>query len=206
MQYYGQLQIRRGVTAIIGAGGKTTLLYRLADELSRQGTVIVTTTTHILKPAFLPFSETAGKLPLQCVGKPCAAGEKLTTPRQSFGELAALADFVLVEADGARRLPLKAHAPHEPVIPENVDQVICVVGASGLNGAVFEKVHRPEIFARITGEAVTATPAAVARLLLAEGLHTRVLINQADSPEREAAAGELAALLPCPTVVTALQR
>lgn len=36
--------------------------------------------------------------------------------------LADAADYVIVEADGSKRLPLKAHASHEPVIPENTRQ------------------------------------------------------------------------------------
>lgn len=201
-----QLAVRRGVTAIIGGGGKTTLLYRLAKELSVQGTVIVTTTTHIFAPADLPISETGAiPQPILCVGTPCGDG-KLTAPRQAISELAALADYVLVEADGAKCLPIKAHAPHEPVVPAEANQVICVVGASGLNGRVSETVHRPELFAARTGETTFATPAAVARLLLTEGLPTRLLINQVDTPERAAAARELAELLPCPCVLAALQK
>ena len=36
------LQIGRGVTAIIGGGGKTTLMETLAEELSKKGKVIDT--------------------------------------------------------------------------------------------------------------------------------------------------------------------
>ena len=203
--FAGALGVRRGVTAVIGGGGKTTLLGVLARELLRVGTVIVTTTTHIYPPEDMPFSETAVPAPLLCVGTPQPSG-KLTAPRQSMRELACCADFVLVEADGAKRLPIKAHAAHEPVVPENASQVICVVGASGLNRSVSQAVHRPELFAARTGERELATPEAVARLLLAERLHTRVLINQADTPEREQAARALARLLDCPTVVAALQK
>lgn len=206
LQFSERLAVRRGVTAIIGGGGKTTLLYRLARELSSQGTVIVTTTTHIFLPEEVPFSQTAAcPAPILCVGTPCENG-KLTAPRQSIAQLARCADYVLVEADGAKRLPIKAHAAHEPVIPAEANQVICVVGASGLNGRITEVVHRPEIFAARTGETALATPEAVAKLLLTEGLHTRVFINQVDTPERERSARALAQRLDCPTVLAALQK
>ena len=55
------LQVRPGLTAIIGGGGKTTLLYRLARELEGRGSVIVTTSPHIFKPTDLPFALTAGQ-------------------------------------------------------------------------------------------------------------------------------------------------
>ena len=199
------LQVRPGLTAIIGGGGKTTLLYRLARELEGRGSVIVTTSTHIFKPTDLPFALTAGKVSgILCVGTPCENG-KLSAPQQSFRDLTALADYVLVEADGSAGRPLKAHASHEPVIPREANQVICVVGASGLNRPAAVKVHRPERFMALSGSD-TAAPEAVAAVLNKEALHTRVLINQADSPERIAAARELARLLNCPVVVASLQK
>ena len=48
------LQIRPGVTAIIGGGGKTTLMERLAHELSGKARVIVCTTTHIYPEKTMP--------------------------------------------------------------------------------------------------------------------------------------------------------
>lgn len=41
------LEIGPGLTALIGGGGKTTLMYHLASELRQQGTVLVCTTTKI---------------------------------------------------------------------------------------------------------------------------------------------------------------
>ena len=204
-EFAKQLHIRPGVTAIIGSGGKTTLMYRLAQELSAFASVIVTTSTHIFPPEHLPcFLRTGTANGVICVGTPSADG-KLTAPEQPFDELTRLADFVLVEADGAAGRPLKAHAPHEPVIPENANQVICVVGASGIGKPVEQFVHRPELFTRLSGEQ-TASPEAVACLLKKEHLHTQILINQADTPEALAAAKELAARLTCPVTVASAQK
>lgn len=206
MQFCDLLQVSRGVTAIIGSGGKTTLLYLLADELSHKGSVIVTTTTHIFPPEHLPYTETVKAVQgIAVVGTPCEGG-KLTAPQQSFAELARLAEYVLVEADGSHRLPLKAHAPHEPVIPENTARVLTVVGASGLNRPVAEVVHRPERFAALTDGAAIATPQAVAKALIAENLSRRVVINQGDLRDQVVPALKLKALLPYPTVIAALQR
>ncbi|MFR0769188.1 MAG: selenium cofactor biosynthesis protein YqeC [Dysosmobacter sp.] len=68
-----------------------------------------------------------------CLGTPCENG-KLTAPSLSVETLATLADYVLVEADGSRQLPLKAHDAHEPVIPAVSRQVICVVGGHPVSG------------------------------------------------------------------------
>ncbi|MBQ7871131.1 MAG: putative selenium-dependent hydroxylase accessory protein YqeC [Oscillospiraceae bacterium] len=201
-----ELHIDRGVTAIIGGGGKTTLMYRLAEELRQRGSVIVTTSTRIWPPAHLPIARETGPVEgVLCLGTPVAGG-KLGAPAQPFAALAVLADFVLVEADGSAGLPLKAHAPHEPVIPENAAQVIAVVGAAGLEQPVDRVVHRPEIFRGLSGAGETATAEAVARVLLREALHSRVLINQADSPARIAAARRLRALLPGPVTIAALEK
>lgn len=203
-----QLHIVRGVTAIIGGGGKTALLYRLAQELTPRGSVIVTTSTHIWPPQHLPVLEEAGPVNgVVCLGTPCESG-KLAAPRQSFSELAQLADYVLVEADGSAGRPLKAHLPHEPVIPENAKQVIAVVGLSGFGRQICDAAHRPERYAQLAGAAVPdiAAPIHAARVLNAEALHTRILLNQADSPERIAAGQALAALLPGPVLLASLQK
>ncbi len=200
-----KLHIVPGLTAIIGGGGKTTLLYALGRELSQRGSVILSTSTHIWAPKDLPFAAQTGRVEgLLCLGTPLENG-KITAPGQSFSELCALADFVLVEADGSKGLPIKAHASHEPVIPENAAQVICVVGASGLGKPAREAVHRPEIFREIT-QSELASPQAVSRLLEKEHFHSQVLINQADSRERLALARELGAALSCPVTIAALQK
>ena len=203
------LHIQQGITAVIGSGGKTTLLRELARELCDDGaTVLLTTTTH-----FLPFPDAASGVGMPkaqladvlsqhgaaYVGTPTEDG-KLSAPELSPAELARVADYVLVEADGSKRLPLKGHAAWEPVIPDGSDQVILVVGASGLNKPVAEVVHRPEVFCELAGCAPTdlATPERVARAINAERLADRVAINQADSPQALLAAQKLTGLLDAP--------
>lgn len=196
------LAIRPGVTAIIGSGGKTSLLYRLADELKDGGSVLVTTSTHILPPEHLPVYTRTGRVRgVCCVGAPC--GIKLKAPEQSFEELAGLADFVLVEADGSAHLPIKAHASHEPPIPPNANNRILVVGVSGLNRPVGEAAHRAERFRALSGSEL-ASPEAVAAVIRAEALCDRVVLNQAETnPD---AARQLAALLPYPVLLTTLNK
>ena len=185
------LHIEPGITAIIGSGGKTTLLARLAEELP--GTVVLTTSTRILPFPGIP-TVACPPLParVSCVGEPVDGG-KLAAPTCGFDELAAAADYVIVEADGSRRLPLKAHAPWEPVIPEGSTQTILVVGASGFGRPVGSAVHRPEIFCALAGCSAddAATPELVARVIRSEALADRLIINQADTPELLGLACEL---------------
>lgn len=218
MELSRALDIRPGVTAVIGGGGKTTLLRTLGQALARSGRrVVLCTTTKIFPfPGLLNLTcsheaELARALagtPLLCVGTPAPGTGKLTAPALPMERLAGLADYVLVESDGAAGRPMKAHAPHEPVIPQEANQVICVVGASGFGQPVSHAAHRPELYARLAGIAPDnpVTPAAAAAVLELEGLHSRVYVNQADTAEGLAAGRELQKLLPCPSAVGALQK
>ena len=121
--------------------------------------------------------------------------------------LAGLADYVLVEADGSAGRPMKAHAPHEPVIPPQANQTICVVGASGFGQPVSLAAHRPERYARLAGVTLDTpvTPELEAGVLAAEGLHDRIYVNQADTEKRLSAGKELKGLLSCQVAVGALR-
>ena len=215
MELWELLGIRPGVTALIGGGGKTTAMYALAGELAAKGTVICTTTTHILPPEHMPVLNAAGREELAaalaarrcvCLGTPTEGG-KLTAPTLSMEALAALADYVLVEADGSKRLPFKAHLSHEPVIPACAGLTILLAGASGFARPVREAVHRWERFCQLTGaspeEPVTAENLAVS--LAREDLGDVIFINQAETASAMAEAGKLAALLPRPVFAGSLR-
>ena len=210
------LAIRPGLTAIIGGGGKTTLLYALAKEMGADARVIVCTTTHIFPPEHLPRLTTDSKGEIAaalaetncvCVGTWNETG-KFSAPAVPFEQLLRLADYIFVEADGSKHLPLKAHARHEPVVPPEANQTILVLGASGFGKPIREAAHRPALYAGKLGvtEDTIVTPALAARLLALEALHTRVLVNQAETKEDLALARGLAGFLHCPAAAGALQK
>ncbi|MDO4429046.1 MAG: selenium cofactor biosynthesis protein YqeC [Atopobiaceae bacterium] len=212
MGFAEALGVRPGVTSVIGSGGKTSLLAALARELP--GTVVLTTTTHIrhfdgiltlISPGMYGLRQALVESRVVCVGSRAEKNGKLVTPELGIDALASLADHVLVEADGARHLPLKAHAPWEPVVPACSGRTILVLGASGLGHPVREKVHRPELFCELAGCTPDdpATPELVARAANAEALADVALVNQADvAPD---AARDLAALLAIPAHVGSVQ-
>lgn len=214
MHLWELLGLGPGVTAIIGGGGKTTMMYTLARELSVTGTVVCATTTRIFSPAHLPVLERVDRDVLKrlhcvCAGTPALDSPgKLAAPAQSIAELAALADYVLVEADGSRGLPLKAHLPHEPVIPAEAGRTVVLTGASAFGRPVREAVHRPEVFCRMTGASPDSlvTPETAAALIKSENLGDTVFVNQADTPSAMDAARALARMLDCPVFAGALQR
>ena len=209
------LDIRPGVTAVIGGGGKTTLLRTLGGELSARHTVLLCTTTHLLPFPDLPCARTPEELEalrrqyiLLCAGTEDPATGKLTAPALPMSDLANRFDYVLVEADGSARRPMKAHASHEPVIPPEANQTICVVGASGFGQPIRDAAHRPELYARLAGagEADPITPETEAAVLKTERLHHRLFVNQVDTPENMKTVKQLATLMDGPILAGSLQK
>ena len=189
MELWELLGIRPGLTAVIGSGGKTSLLRVLAQELSHRGTVLLATTTHIMRPDWCPFAATAAELcegfahsPIVCAGSYNPEG-KLTAP--DFPGWQYAADFVLVEADGSKRLPAKAHETWEPVLPPERTRTVCVLGASAFGQPIRQAAHRPAIYARLAGAPWSAsiTPEMAARVICAEGLCDIIYVNQVDDAE-----------------------
>lgn len=202
-------EIKTGVTALIGGGGKTSTMYALAGELREKGSVIVCTSTHILCPPQYPYlprlAEQLNKGEVVSTGM--IDGSKLSTPEQPFSELIRYADYVLVEADGSRKLPLKAHASHEPVIPPESNTVLAVIGIDGLGKPIMEAAHRPELYADICGVSVDdiVTEEMICTVLSSYPRCDGILINKADDTERIAKAVSLASLFSVPVAITAWQ-
>lgn len=218
MELAGLLDIRPGVTAVMGSGGKTTLLRTLGGELASAGNrVLLCTTTKIFpfsdvvtltSPTEEELDRSLAEHHLVCAGAPAGDTGKLTALELPMARLLSLADYILVEADGSAGRPLKAHAPHEPVIPAEAGQTICMVGVSGFGRSIAEAAHRPERFAALAGASLEdiATPELTARVLLAEGLADRCFFNQADTPERWEWARRCGENLPWPSAMGALQK
>lgn len=233
------LKIEPGITAIIGSGGKSTLLRALGLELMRAGSrVLLCTTTHMFPVAGVPWNGSSRRLDAApwkpgtphvpgctceaCAGlvrgSICQAGVldpetgKLSSPAEPLDELAQRFDYVLAEADGSKRLPLKAHASWEPVVPAGTANVVWVVGASGFGRPINEVVHRPELFCGRCGCKPTdiATPERVAQVLNVElrmlSLEAaRVMLNQVDTLADPTMANRFEAALSRPVIATKLK-
>jgi len=136
------------VIALVGGGGKTTLMFALAKELSAgKRHVITTTTTKIFKPSATDtekiilswnrealIAEITRYLPeyrhITAARERMESGKLIGVEPTAVVALAALplVSQVIVEADGAARHSLKAPADYEPVIPPNTSLVIAVAG------------------------------------------------------------------------------
>jgi probable selenium-dependent hydroxylase accessory protein YqeC len=173
------------VVALVGGGGKTSLMYRLAHEISLTGrSVITTTTTKIFPPQ--PHQSRilillADETKLDSLSKHLSVHRHLTVGESILpngkvqgvtsaiiNECLDVADIVLVEADGAARKPVKAPEKWEPVLPEKVHLVIPVVGLDCVGKpANSDTVFRLEHFLKVTGlnPGRLITPDTIGRLL-----------------------------------------
>lgn len=201
--------IRVGITALIGGGGKTSTMYAFAEELRENGSVIVCTSTHILRPPQYPYLPRLFEKLIsgEIVSTGTIDGLKLSTPEQTFSELMRYADYILVEADGSRQLPLKAHASYEPVIPKEAGKVLVVIGVDGLGKPIKEAAHRPEIYAKICHAAPDdlVTQEMIRSVVSTYPRCDGIIINKADDAERLAKAESIARLFSVPVAITALQ-
>ncbi len=175
------------VVALVGGGGKTTAMFRLAREIVERGErVLTTSTTHIfaeqvaLAPASVRATEATRESVLAAldahrhvlvIGDTDPATERAAgVSPDLFARLRMWCPSVclLNEADGSRRRPFKAPARHEPAIPPETTLAVLVVGADVFGAPIdAEHVHRPELVQALTGAApgTRITPELVARVL-----------------------------------------
>lgn len=137
------------IIAVVGSGGKTTLIKKLAAQYRSEGkTVLVITTTHMFVEEDILLTDDADTIisVLRETGYAMAGipeGEKIKgLSRKTYEEVCSFADVVLVEADGSKRLPLKYPSDSEPVIPENADEIIVVCGLNAIGQQARNVCHR----------------------------------------------------------------
>lgn len=205
------------VIAFTGGGGKTSAIRTLAAELASRGRRVVITTTTKMHPPEDPslLCGSADELHSRLRNaSPLWAGVyhneyKIEGLPDALPALAAMADHVLIEADGARRLPLKMiDRRYEPVIPPEADAVVALAGMDGIGKPVALAVHRPALAcaALDVSEDHIVTPRDAARLLTLCYDPGYVILNKADTPALRALAEETAACLPeAVCVITSLR-
>lgn len=204
MQLHDALRLSpQDTVAIIGAGGKTTALWRLAAERREDG-ALITTSTHIMAPS--PdscdlFCSPAGLDDLRpacvpgqvvCAAYPGDDGKCTGLAPDLFAAVRRAGLAVLYEADGAGKLPAKLHRPGEPVIHPDTDAVLLIAGLRALGQPVSAACHRYTLSPRMA--AGPDRPFDTTDLLdtIRDGIRAsgaprgqlRILINQADTPSR----------------------
>lgn len=170
LEAFGIAKGYTGMVAFAGGGGKTSLMFRLAEALKSQCfKVLVTTTTFIAYPERHTYDHsllTGGRtLPLFLpkAGSITVIGADVTAEGKMKGITPEYAndlyhsrmfDVLLVEADGAKRKPIKAPDTHEPVIPKETDVMVGVIGFDCYGQPIGpEWVHRPHLLAKVADRA-----------------------------------------------------
>lgn len=215
---------RREMVSLVGAGGKTSAVRLLTAELSTGGArVVVATTTAMFArelaavgPLVMDADDAvlAARLSEALEGgrvagaarAPGVDGKVVGLPPATVDGLWAdgLADYVLVEADGSRGMPLKAFGPHEPQVPGATSTIVLVAGLDAIGRPLTpEYVHRADVLAAGLGLSLGApvTLRAFVGALreqvwrLRQGWPaTRVvaLLNKADGRDEETLGGQVA--------------
>lgn len=198
----------KSVVAFVGAGGKTTAMFNLAREFDFPS--IVTTTTklgleqiklgdkHINLDGDLPDGSDFGDEKVTVVTDRMNANR---TRWQGLDDLqisrlrnvaGVLSRALLIEADGAKTLPLKAPGEDEPIIPDFVDQVIVVAGLGAVGNFLDEgNVFRPALYSELSGQekGQPVSLESIARMLInpmgglkgiPENAKRTVILNHAD--------------------------
>lgn len=208
--------------AFVGAGGKTSLCEHLGMRAAAEGRrVLLTTTTKIwAKEPYITLADkgsaeatTAG--PVRA-GKTVEDGKLTGLDEKEIEGLGRGYDLVLIEADGAKGLPLKYPAAYEPVIPAFSDHVVVVAGLDALGATVADKVFRHDLFAEAAGlgQDATITPDVFLRLFAADALmkgtgaeRCTVVLNKFDAAEdrkqARSVARDIAGQVKCRNVVVA---
>jgi len=131
------------VVAVVGCGGKTSLIKRLA-ECSQSNKVLISPTTKMF-PVSVGNADCLGVLDRK-------TGKLESLPADELANLVPLYDIVLLEADGSRSLPCKGWMEYEPVIPEYCTHTIGVVTLNALGKpATGDIVHNLPQFLALTG-------------------------------------------------------
>lgn len=215
-QAAGLTGIPSPVVSAAGAGGKTSAIRRLAQEYIESGQrVIVTTTTHMMvedRPWFLlePSAEKMGELLAAYgqawVGTPAPGGKMQGVPCEFLDKIWKMGLPVLIEADGARKLPLKVPGEQEPVILPETTHVLSVYGLDAVGQRMEDVCFRPERAAELLDKKITERVTAEDIAFLAasdragrkgcppEAVYT-VVLNKADDRKRRECALEICGLL-----------
>lgn len=152
------LRLNRGqVISIVGGGGKTTAMFILAKELKELGKkILITTTTNIFVPEketydnfFLKEDKLSGikASTISILGERIVDG-KIKGPDTNDLEAIIkkdLFDFYLIEADGAKRKPIKAPNTYEPILVDSTTVTLGLIGLDALFKNIVETSHRSNL-------------------------------------------------------------
>ncbi|MFQ6608329.1 MAG: selenium cofactor biosynthesis protein YqeC [Fidelibacterota bacterium] len=180
--FHDEVPLSKGAcVAFLGGGGKSSLVFKLGKELSLHfDKVLLTSVTKAGPEKSVPLhlidsnenvdleSKFKAQNPLYLLQKKIRTDKYQGFTVNQLKTFHQYADITLVEADGSRNLPLKAHTDYDPVVPVFSTHVIILIGADAINTRIQDgKVHRPELFCekwKLTPEEIL-TPDIIAKVV-----------------------------------------
>lgn len=159
------LNLKKGsVLSIVGAGGKTSLMLNLAEELRQYNKVLVTTTTKIYPPEkrtydFICIGEENCSIydgykenGVYVYGSFISENDKLIGLDKNFlDKKFKYFDYSIIESDGSKRKPIKGWRENEPVICKNTTKTIGILDITCIGKMINdENVHRVNYFLNIS--------------------------------------------------------
>lgn len=202
----------REVISLTGGGGKTTVIRRLQKECTERSVFhAVSTTTHMQYeknesflgiPSLESFLEIYKRTGTVWMGIPVSEEKMKGMPEEFLHQVMETGAWLLLEADGAKCLPVKAPEVHEPVILPESTRVCQVYGLDALDHPIEERCFRSYKVAEILGkresDLLTERDLAVLAASLLGGRKSvgdrpyDVILNKADTQEKRERAMEAA--------------
>lgn len=199
--------------SVVGGGGKTTMIRRIMKECRDQRVpCAVSTTTHIQKydtgyflgePSVEIFRQIMLKYGVVWMGKETMDGKLTSFPESYIREISKEPGVLLLEADGAKHLPVKIPAEQEPVICKETDLVLNVYGIGAVGKKIAESCFRVRELEKFLGKTkeellcpedivTLAVSESAGRKCVTDAMEYQVILNQADTEEQKKMAMKIA--------------
>lgn len=231
MNIIKKIGIKNDIITIVGGGGKTSIMFKIAKELKELNKrVLVTTTTKIYYPAkeqcdqYFDFDDfdldkISGNIIVVCQ-EVLRQDKVLGLDEQKIKHLLDLNvfDAFVIEGDGSRGISIKAPKDFEPVIPKFSNIVIGVIGADALYKEINDyNVFRADKFCEVTGfkigdlidEKVVSKLINSSNGLFKEaplGARKIAVINKADNDERIEICKKILNLTDCEFAISSFKK
>lgn len=194
------------IVSVVGAGGKTTLIYDIASNFEKEGRkAIITTTTHMKRQNLWKnaYHNSVGEIKqllqennIIIAGTPCGDYKIKGLNESVLTEIINWEIPILIEADGAKRMPCKIPRENEPVIIPQTNIVMAVIGLDALHKPIEKSCFCPDKVADFLNCSIdkTLTYEDICSLLtstfgmkkgVTKAMRYCIVLNKADTIERK---------------------
>ncbi|MGL4569019.1 MAG: selenium cofactor biosynthesis protein YqeC [Fusobacteriaceae bacterium] len=152
--------VKGDIISFTGGGGKSSLIFSLAESLSKKGRVLITTTTKIYIPSEEDYEHLILTEEKNHFGKrknidflgnsfDLETGKILGVDDRVLMKFIGKYDYILIEADGSAGKSMKYWNRLDPVISKHSNKIIGVVNLDVVGKKVEDGVHRYKDFCEL---------------------------------------------------------